>query len=86
MALKTSGVCISAYPIAWPCAMKYSMSRRMPDTQIRPPAVMAEGSQLRPLRHCRMVATTAIPAPTGQITLHSQLTAFRNAPSGCDAV
>src|SRR5215469_16335107 len=66
--------------------MKYSMSRRMPDTQMRPAAVIAEGSQLRPLLHCRMVATTAMPAPTGQITLHSQLTALRNAPSGCAAV
>src|ERR1700756_4229510 len=26
--------------------MKYSMSRRMPDTQIKPPAVIAEGSHL----------------------------------------
>jgi hypothetical protein len=26
--------------------MKYSMSRRMPDTQIRPPAVMAEGNRV----------------------------------------
>lgn len=51
-----------------------------------PPAVIAEDSQLRPLRHCNTVATTAMPVPAGQIMLHTQFTRFKNARAECDAV
>src|ERR1700721_4054058 len=66
-----------------PFVTQNSMSRVTPEIANRAAAANSQRPKPRPVSHDTTAPSTAPPAPTGAITLPTQLMKFRNAPSGC---
>src|SRR6266568_3523125 len=69
-----------------PFVIQNSMSRVTPEIASRAAAANSQRPKPRPVSQETTAPKTAPPAPTGAITLPTQLIKFRNAPSGCAPV
>src|ERR1700722_6716136 len=69
-----------------PFVTQNSMSRVTPEIANRAAAANSQRPKPRPVSQETTAPKTAPPAPTGAITLPTQLMKLRNAPSGCAPV